>query len=194
MKKTTSKDDLASIARLREGDVSAFRDLVEKYKDMSFTLACSILKDENEAEDALQDSFIKLYNSIDKFKENASFSTWLYRIVVNTCFNIAKRKGKVIPSEDLSNEPSIDSSESYTGLDQYLELERKEIIEQTLNTMKTDEALILRLFYLSEMNIKEITEITGYSASKIKVSLHRGRINLHSSLKEALGNEIEFLL
>ena len=63
-----------------------------------------------------------------------------------------------------------------------------------LNKLNNNEALVLRLHYLAELSIKEIEKATGFSSSKIKTSLHRGRNNLHFQLKEILGNEIDDLL
>ena len=74
------------------------------------------------------------------------------------------------------------------------EQEQKKFINLALNRIKADEALILRLFYLYEHTILEIREITGFSKSKIKVDLHRGRKNMELQLQKMLGNEIRQLL
>lgn len=194
MNTTQTNKDLILIARFKEGDTSAFRQLVESYKDVSFTLACSIIKDENTAEDILQDAFIKVYQNLHKFQNKSSFATWLYKIVVNTCFDVTKKQGRNIPTEEVQQEINTEYSYAETSSDELLQSERQAIIQSTLSSMKTDEALVLRLHYLSELSIQEIIEITGYSASKIKVTLHRGRKNLHDNLKVSLGQEIKSLI
>ena len=80
------------IQKVLEGDINSFRYLVDRYKDMSFSIAISILKDENEAEDAIQDAFIKAFNSLRGFRNRSKFSTWLYRIVVNESLARTRRK------------------------------------------------------------------------------------------------------
>jgi RNA polymerase sigma-70 factor (ECF subfamily) len=74
------------------------------------------------------------------------------------------------------------------------ELDQKKYINLALEKLRPDESLLLRLFYLSELHIKEIEKITGFKTSKIKVDLHRGRENLHFQLKQLLGNDIKYLL
>lgn len=194
MNTTKTNKDLILIARFKEGDTSAFRQLVESYKDVSFTLACSIIKDENTAEDILQDAFIKVYQNLHKFQNKSTFATWLYKIVVNTCFNVAKKQNRNIPTEDIIHETPFENSYVDSTSEVLLQAERQKMIQSTLSSMKTDEALVLRLHYLSELSIQEIIEVTGYSASKIKVTLHRGRKNLHDNLKVSLGQEIKSLI
>lgn len=180
------------IEKIKEGDTSAFRQIVEKYKDVSLSLACSILKDEQLAEDVLQDSFIKVYQKIKTFKGNSAFSTWLYRIVVNTSYNeLKKRKDHLRISEVEEKREIIERTENINNLK---EADQKKYILLALQELRADEALILRLFYLCELKISEIQKITGFKESKIKVDMHRGRINFHDILKKLLGTEINTLI
>ncbi len=180
------------IEQIKEGDINAFRQLVEKYKDVSLSLTCSILKNEVLAEDVLQEVFLKVYHNIKSFKAKSSFATWLYRIVVNSCYNELKR------IKNHQNITEIDNNLYYDNIDlEHKKLNTKEqqnIINTALKKIKSDEALVLRLFYLCELKISEIEKITSYSKSKIKVDLHRGRQNLQSVLNKLLGTEIENLL
>ncbi|RKN81055.1 RNA polymerase sigma factor [Ulvibacterium marinum] len=188
----TPNNDIFLINRIKDGDTGAFRQLVEKYKNVSLSLACSILKDEIRAEDVLQDVFVKVFEKVDAFNFNSAFSTWLYRIVVNTSYNeLKKYKNQTSLSQvDLKPEKSIDN----TALNDLKEEEQEKYIRVALNRLKADQALILRLFYLCDLKITEIEDITGFKSSKIKVDLHRGRINLDKELKKLLGNEIHDLL
>ena len=166
----------------------AFRNLVEKYKDVSFSLACSVLKDEEEAEDVLQDAFMKVLNNVHKFRFDSSFSTWLYRIVVNTCLNV-KEKNKKHLYDDLSEVQEVQSDDT-SLLDKYNEKERKIYIEATFKLMKPDEALLLRLYYLCELSIGEVREVTDFTESNIKVILYRARKNMYNILNKLTGNEL----
>lgn len=191
MKKESSNNEFLIIEKIREGDASAFREIVEKYKDVSFSLACSILKNEHEAEDALQDSFIKVYRNIKKFRHESSFSTWLYRIVVNTCLTLAEKRKKIDYHDD-DHYPEYDFPADYnTGFDNLIISERKRIVNSAFKSMKPDEALLLRLYYLAEHDIKEIKEITGFTESKIKVVLHRGRKSLFQYLQNIMGKDLK---
>ena len=190
---TDKHQELEFVREAKRGNITAFVELVDKYKDASLTLAQSILRNEAEAEDVLQDSFIKAFRSIKKFRGKASFSTWLYRIVVNTALDAAARNKKRIgDAADFERENHFQSITP--GSKSIFEKDRKKYILEAMNRLKPDEALVLRLFYLLELNIKEVKEITGYSVSKIKVTLHRGRSNLHGELKSLLGEEMMELL
>jgi len=188
----TSNSDILLIKKIKEGDMLAFRQLVEKHKNISLSLACSILKDENKAEDVLQDVFVKVFDKIGTFNFNAAFSTWLYRIVVNTSYNELKKH------KDYANLTQVDlelgNSDVNLALNTIKEENQKKYIQLALNKIRPDEGLILRLFYLCELKIKEIEDVTGFKSSKIKVDLHRGRRNLNHELKNILGIEINDLL
>jgi RNA polymerase sigma factor (sigma-70 family) len=185
-------NDALLVKRVREGDTSAFRILVEKYKDLSLSLACSVLKNEEEAEDVLQEAFMKVYKNIGKFRFDSQFSTWLYRIVVNTCLH-AKEKSKNHLHTEITKAESK-SSVQYGGFDTLVEDERARYVAEAMNLMKADEALLLRLYYLCELSIAEIKDITDFSESNIKVILHRGRKNMQAILEKLTGNESMNLL
>ncbi|WP_235298180.1 RNA polymerase sigma factor [Portibacter marinus] len=187
---TTLDDEL--LQRCKEGDTSAFRALVNTYKDASFTLASSVLKDSSLAEDAVQTAFIKVFEKLDSFRHDSKFSTWLFRIVINTAYNMAKQQKKHMPMEVLSDSPI--ETDVDAELKRLKEDDQKKYINLALNRMKSDEALILRLFYLYEYTIVEIKEITGFTKSKIKVDLHRGRKNMQLQIHKILGNETTQLL
>lgn len=187
---SSNTSDTGLVKRAKEGDVQAFRQLVEKYKDVSFSLACSVLKDRAAAEDVLQDSFLKVYSSLHSFKGEAAFSSWLYRIVVNTSFTAHKKLKKYSEREEVP-----ETENQYLHQSNPLKLEdQKRCIEEALNRIKPDEALVLRLFYLCELSLKEVRKVTRFSEAKIKVDLHRGRKNMHLHLKNMLGKEIDELL
>jgi len=190
--KSNGESDLDFIKRICEGDISGFRNLVEKYKDVSFSLACSILKDEREAEDVLQDAFMKVLKNIDKFRFDSSFSTWLYRIVVNTSLN-AITKNKRHLYDELS---AVDRKESteLSSIEILQSKERNDYIITAFKLMKPDEALLMRLHYLCELSISEIKAVTNFSESNVKVILFRARKNMQEILNKLTGNDINNLI
>lgn len=190
-RKVESRDhDLLLIKRVNEGDTSAFRTIVEKYKDVSLSLACSILKNQEEAEDALQEAFLKVFKNAHKFRGDSLLSTWLYRIVVNTCLNLKKKQGDRV-FEEVSDFKETDQKE---GMEILVEQERNGIIVKALEMMKPEESLLLRLYYLCDLKIGEIMEVTDFSESNIKVILYRGRKNMHEILKKIMGKDLTSLL
>lgn len=190
----TNKNDIDAtlIESVKKGDTQAFRQLVNKYKDVSLSLACSILKDKEKAEDVLQNAFMKVFQKANSFKHQSAFSSWLYRIVVNTAYNELKRTKSYLDLDDLNSTESLVNDKSAI---QYLkEEEQKKYVILALNRLKPDEALVLRLFYLCDMSLKEVQQITNFTSSKIKVDLHRGRKNMEIALRGLLGNQLKDLL
>jgi RNA polymerase sigma factor (sigma-70 family) len=181
--------DLRTIERIRAGDASAFRVIVEKYKDKSMSLINSYVKNDQQAEDVLQDAFIKVFDNIHKFRLESLFSTWLYRIIVNTCLR-QKETDKADLFEELSVIESTDL-QSVSAIDLLEQNERSAYIALTFKMMKSEEALLLRLFYLCDLSIAEIQQVTGYSESNVKVILHRARKNMYGILVKLTGNDLK---
>lgn len=181
------------ISKIKEGDTSDFKILVEQYKDVSFSLACSVLKNEQDAEDALQEAFIKAFKGLGRFNFQSFFSTWFYKIVVNTCktrYTEQKQNNRLI---DLDSSLTAEITDHQTPLSEIDIKERKEIVNQIIDSLKTEESLLLRLFYLAEMSILEIKQITGFKESKIKVTLLRARKSFQQKLEKNYGFEITLL-
>ncbi|MGD0756386.1 MAG: sigma-70 family RNA polymerase sigma factor [Bacteroidales bacterium] len=164
------------IQRILEGDHQAFRQLIAKYKDMAYSIAMSVVKDEFYAEEVIQLSFLIAFNKLSSFKGIAKFSTWFYRIVINESFKILKKnKTEFIDFVDTIPDISNDKSQEIFNL----ELDdQKYYINEALKRMSPKESLALRLFYLDQNSLEEICSITGWTLSSIKVILFRARTDL----------------
>lgn len=184
--------DAILIEEVKKGDTGAFRQLVDKYKDVSLSLAYSILKDKAKAEDVLQEAFMKVFHKAGSFKHQSAFSSWLYRIVINSAYNELKRNKSHLELEKVNSNDAMSSDK--TAFQNLKEEEQKRYVVLALNKLKPDEALVLRLFYLCELSLKEVEDITDFSPSKVKVDLHRGRKNMEIALKNLLGKQINDLL
>jgi RNA polymerase sigma factor (sigma-70 family) len=168
------------------GDKEAFAPLVERHKEMIFSIAIKILRNTEEAEEVAQDAFVKAYASLGSFKRTAKFSTWLYRIAYNEAIS-RKRKKKM---EHLSmNEHLIENysedavQESVNALD---EEEQKAMIDKALAALPEEEASLIQLYYFNNQSVDEISQITGLSPSNTKVRLHRIRKKLYGMLSEMM--------
>jgi len=172
--------DEIHIRNVLNGDTNAFRYLIKSYQDIAYSLAMSVVKDEFMAQEITQTAFVIAFTKLSTFKGKSKFSTWLYRIVVNEAFKVIKKqKSEIITfgGSPILNAPEIDSFSSTMDAD-----EQKYYINEALKMLASKESLILRLFYLEENNIEEISEITGWTSSNIKVLLHRARINMKALL------------
>lgn len=188
------REDNFYINKVLKGNLASFAILVEKHKDLAYTLALRIAKNHEDAEEIAQDAFLKAYNSLNSFKMEAKFSTWLYKIIYNTA--ISRFRKKHIDSQSLDNSPLKESlhEESIDGLDIMHLKDRKKIISEAIDRLKEDERVAMTLYYLGENSTKEIEEITGFTNSNVKILLHRGRNNLLFELKKILKEEIVDIL
>ena len=169
------------------GDIDSFRYFIKKYKDIGYSLAISVVKNEYQAQEILQTAFIRTYSGLKGFKGKSKFSTWFYRILVNEAFKALKKQ----PNNTITDlEPIV-----YTliDVDYFKDIDEEEnqkyCINEALKRINSNESLALRLFYLEECSIEEITEITGCSCSNVKVILHRGRKNMKEILKKLFKTE-----
>lgn len=184
--------DLALVGRIQQGDDAAFGELINRHKAVAFSLACSILKDEALAEDALQDAFVRVYIHLGKFKQTSSFATWLYRIVVNVCYDRRQRESRQATWGD--NYEGLDAWKDATVHHDGVQAERTHYINLILDRMKPDESLVLRLYYLAELTVGEVRTVTGFSAAKVKVTLYRARKSMEAGLVQCMGKELKDIL
>lgn len=174
-------DEETLIEAVMLGNANAYKVLVDNYKDMVFTLCVSMVKDSMLAEELSQDAFLKAYRSIRSYRKESKFSTWLYSIAYNSCLSaLRKKKVSEVDIQDLQ----IKGGEN-SGLRSLEERDRNDQLKDALNTLKEEEQLFIQLFYLEELSIKEIAEVTGASESNVKVKLHRSKQKLKVLIEDS---------
>ena len=161
------------VEKVLSGNISAFAYFVETYQGMAINIAYRICENMQDAEDVVQESFVKAYKNLHTFRLESKFSTWFYRIVFNTAVTHTKAKMWVV--DDEVENVAVDLS-SDLDTDTKLEMmETSEIVSHVLSKMPKAYGLLLNLFYLEDNSIKEIAEITGLNDSNVKVRLFRAR-------------------
>ncbi len=185
-----NKSDYEIIEDIRAGNVAAYTMLLNKYKNMVFTLALNILRNREDAEELTQDAFVKAFNALSSFKGESLFSTWLYRIVINASINKKKLNNvKLLVDE---KELADDGYHFMNALlNQQEKNERKKIVQSAIALLKENERLCITLFYLNELSLFEINELTGISIPNIKILLHRGRKNLYTQLSVLIKEKLK---
>ncbi len=186
----TNNNDQLCIHKVINGDTNAFSFLVEKYKDMVFSLAIKVTKNREEAEEVSQDSFIKAFKSLKSFKGDAKFSTWLYKIAYNNCMDRVKKNARRYNTDTIDEvvENKIQATEN--TMQTIERKERAELMNECLQELPEDERSIVWLFYYKELSLNEIIEITSLSQANLKVKLHRARKKLLSIVQEKVEPEI----
>lgn len=183
-------EDHDYIRLTRQGDMHAFGLLVQKHQNLVFTLAIRMLKNHEEAQEAAQDSFVRVYQCLSSFQGKSKFSTWLYRIVYNECLGrLRKTKRHFTLVEEIVNNGD-EPGDFMDGFEIMHQEERAELVKKGIQLLSSSEAAVLTLFYLEDQSIKEIGTITGSSESNIKVQLFRGRKNLALALQKLTNKEL----
>lgn len=171
------------ISKVLSGDKEAFRYFITQYQEMATRVAFSMVQDESQTRLIVQNSFIQAFKNLASFKQEAKFSTWLHRIVVNEAIKSNRKSQLEQRTVPISVNNTIALSTD-NGAFSAAELEEKrEQINRVLTLMKPKERLMLELFYLQERPIAEIKMITGFSVSNIKVLLHRARKSFSTFFK-----------
>jgi RNA polymerase sigma-70 factor (ECF subfamily) len=187
--------DALLIKAFQGGDRAAFDKLVLRHRDKLFNLCYSFLGDYEDANDSSQEAFIKAYQGLKKFRLESSFSTWLYRIAVNTCTNkvksLAYRQKKMTSSLDnpggMDGNRSLDiRDEDPTPLMELEEKERQDLIRRAIDQLPPEHKAVVALRDIEGFSYEEIAEITGSNLGTVKSRLSRARIDLRSKLRSVL--------
>ena len=181
------REDKYYIDKILKGDSNSFGVLVDKYKNMAFTLANSIVKNTEIAEEVAQDGFMKAFKGLSKFEGKAKFSTWLYRITYYSSLDKIKGKKYDTVTIDEFNSSKIISSEGAS--DSIERDERNILVNRCMKLLPADYSSLLTLHYFEDMSLKEISDITGMKVNNAKIKLFRARQKLAIILKEQLEPE-----
>jgi len=186
--------DQIYIDKVLSGDTNAFAYLINKYKDMTYTIAIKIVKSHEDAEEVAQDSFLKAYEKLNTFKGNAKFSTWLYTIVYRN--SISKIRKKKVTTSDIDDYVIDNHSEGdeFPQIEAMKNEEQQKYVREAIDKLPEKDALLITLFYMNDNSIEEIEEITGLSQSNVKVKLFRARKKLNQELSLLLKEELKTIL
>lgn len=190
----TKNDDKELVARAAQGDKEAYRLLVERYQQRAFAIAYDILKSREDAEDALQEAFVKAYISLRDFKGESSFYTWLYRIVYNMSLDFkrkfARRGGAAVEFDEAlppNNAQGAMISQSQSNENPHEFVIRKEQalrIQQVLGQISEEHRAVILLREVEGMNYDEIARVVGISKGTVMSRLHYARKKLQSALAD----------
>lgn len=173
------------------GSQAALGKLIEKYQNQMYSVCLSILKKPDEAQEAAQDTFIKMHKSLATFNEGSKFSSWLYKIAYRTSLDYLRKRKQTVDIDAVGF--SLESEgENQEGV--MIQSELSQELLKAIKYLNPDEAGIIRMFYLEEMTIKELAKITGNSVSNVKVKLFRGRKKLAEIIKTKFKNIESYLI
>ncbi len=178
------------IERTLNGETRAFGFLVDRYQDFVFTIIYRMVKVRQEAEEVAQDTFLKAFQSLDSYRGEAKFSSWLYSIAYRKALDSLRKNKKYQATELIEGITEGDSDLSENALEKMEKLERSKMIGKCILKLPEQEAAIVTLYYFEERSVKEIAAITNLSVDNIKIKLYRSRKKMFSLLKHAILPEI----
>jgi RNA polymerase sigma-70 factor, ECF subfamily len=185
--------DQQIIEAIRLGDVRKYALLVDAHKDKAFTLALRLVGDRHEAEELVQDAFMRAYRALGSFRGDAKFSTWLYRIVYNLCLTRVSRRRSQGEQLDVHEEmlDNVFVDDESAGADEMLESEdRKAILTAELQQLPENYRVAVTLFYLEEMSYEEMVSVLNMPLGTVKTNLFRGRNLLRQRLVARMKGEV----
>jgi RNA polymerase sigma-70 factor (ECF subfamily) len=177
------------IDQLKNGDESAFKFIVDNYKDMVYNTALSIVQQPEDAEDVTQEVFVQVYQSVEGFKRESKFSTWLYRITLSKAMDHERRKKrkkrfafvKTLFGED--NEVMVNLSDfNHPGVT----LDNKEkaaVLFKAMQTLPENQRTAFALNKVEGLSYQEISEVMNTTVSAVESLLHRAKTNLRKELR-----------
>jgi len=174
-------DDRELVRRAQHDDTAAFEELVRRHQHRVFAVAGGILRRREDVEDIAQQVFVKAYFSLKRFDQRAAFSTWLYKITVNECWDLLRKK-KVRPlvyqadlSEEQARQVTAAEEKDGGGPDISERLEARERVERLLEDLDERDRLMLILKEVEGFAVEEIAEVLDLNANTVKVRLFRAR-------------------
>jgi RNA polymerase sigma-70 factor, ECF subfamily len=174
-------DERQLIRRAQKGDKVAFEVLVQRHQHRVFAVARGILKRQEDVEDIAQQVFVKAYFSLKRFDQRAAFSTWLYKITVNECWDLL-RKRKARPliyeadfSEEQSRQFSATEQEADSGPDTSERMAMRQRLDNMLAQLDERDRAMLVLKEVEGFSVEEIAETLSLNANTVKVRLFRAR-------------------
>jgi len=185
--------DQALIDKINAGDFQAFEALVNRYESKVYRLAMRMLRHQQDAEDALQESFLQVYRGLKSFEGRSNFSTWLFRLATNVCLMKIRHRGTeptgMVPLEDFlpqheeGNQPSLQEWPEKPE-EILLTKESREKMMEALDQLPADYRAVFILRDIEGFSNAEAGEALGISVAAVKSRLHRARIALRGMLAE----------
>lgn len=181
-----SGDEKRIVEKAKAGDDAAFALLVGRYADPTFAFVRRIAANREQAEDIVQDSFVKAWSNLRKFDGRSSFQTWLLRIACNTALSAARNSrssSRKMVNADERLWQNIADSEVDTFFADEADESLIPALNQALDTLAPDEKVLITSFYFDDRPIAECAAILGMSDGNAKVQLHRIRKKLYAMIK-----------
>lgn len=181
----TNITDESIVGKVLTGDKDAYEVIVRRYNSRLYKIARTYIKDEDDIEDVLQETYVKAYLNLKQFKGNSKLSTWLTRILINeslACLNKQSKKVSFVDEQLLNNMEQEQNMEQ-----KIIQKNVKEILEKSIDNLPPKLSSVFVMREIEGMNVKDTSELLEISEENVKVRLHRAK----TALKETISNSLK---
>lgn len=172
------------IQQVLAGDKQAYAHIINKYKNQLYATILRMTKNPQDAQDLVQEAFIKVYRNLDKYDASGSFSGWLYRVAINHCMDEFRKKRHSMTHIEVDEEKVVNPNHPELV---FLKKEKSRQLERLISTLPEDERLIILLRYVNEISYEEIGEMLDVPISTVRNKLHRGKKKMRETVKREGG-------
>lgn len=183
-------DEKLLVEQLKKGDESAFRTIVETWKNMVYNTALGIVQNAEDAEDIAQETFVQVYQSVGSFKGESKFSTWLYRITVAKALDHERRKKRKKRFAFVKSIFGQDSEVVVHPPDFHhpgVTLDKKEdaaVLFKAIGSLPENQKIAFTLHKVDGLSYQEVSEVMNTSVSAVESLMHRAKTNLRKTLED----------
>jgi RNA polymerase sigma-70 factor, ECF subfamily len=175
------------VERCRRGDEGAFRELVDRYKDLVFALIARTIQDRSRAEDLAQEVFLRIHRGLPYFRGEARLSTWIYRIVANVCLqDLARRPEMTALRDEETARGEKAGTPAGTTDRQFSDLELRDRLEKAIARLPANYRLVVAAHYLEGVQYEDLAEALELPLGTVKTQLHRAKQQLRRLLETEL--------
>lgn len=185
-----AETDEQLVRKAQEENDRAFGQLVERYESKVYSLALKMLRNPEDAEDVLQDTFLRAYRGIKSFKGNSTFSTWVYRITANSALmRLRKKQLPTVSIDDADErEAPINIADWAPGpAEQLLSQETQRAMNEAIEALPAEFRQVFVLRDIEELSNSEVADILDLSVAAVKSRLHRARLKVRNRLASYFG-------
>ncbi|BAQ09593.1 elf family DNA-directed RNA polymerase sigma subunit sigw [Bacillus sp. OxB-1] len=179
------EEELQWIREVLAGNKQAYAHIINKYKNPMYATILRMTKNPQDAQDFVQEAFIKVYQRLDQYKETGSFSSWLYRVAINHCLDQYRKKYYQSASQQIDENQVINPQHPELI---FLKKEKSRQLERLIATLPEDERLIILLRYANELSYDEISELADVPVSTVRNKLHRAKKKMRATVKREGGD------
>lgn len=173
------------IEEVLAGNKQAYAQIINKYKNQLYATILRMTKNPQDAQDLVQEAFIKVYHQLGKYEGKGTFSSWIYRVAINHCMDEFRKKRYKMQQLEISEDQVMNPNHPEVI---FLKKEKNRQLEKLIGTLPEEERIIILLRYVNELSYNEISELVETPVSNVRNKLHRAKKKLRETIKRDGGD------